>query len=61
MILNYALLAVLLQSVVIAAAATTPAARQLASTVGSRNDPEVETVHRFLNSAVRLTVRECRT
>ena len=41
MILNYALLAVVLQSVVIAAAATTPAARQLAGTVGGRNDPEV--------------------
>jgi hypothetical protein len=38
MILNYALLAVLLQSVVMAAA---PASRQLASTVGGRNDPEV--------------------
>ena len=42
MMLNYALLAVLLQSVVFAAAAATPTSRQLASTVGGRNDPEVK-------------------
>ena len=45
MIKHYAVLAVLLRSVVIAAAATSPAARQLASTVGGRSDPEVQTVH----------------
>jgi hypothetical protein len=39
--LRYVLLAVLLGSVVGAAAATKSAARQLASTVGGRNDPEV--------------------
>ena len=41
-VLNYALLAFLLQSVVIAAAARTPASRRLASTVGGFNDPEVK-------------------
>ena len=45
MVIFYATLAVLLQSVVIAAAATSPAARQLASTVGGRNDPEVQKVN----------------
>jgi hypothetical protein len=42
MVIFYAMLAVLLQSAVIAAAATSPAARQLASTVGGRNDSEVQ-------------------
>ena len=41
MTMRYALLAVLLGSVVGAAAATQSAAQQLASTVGGRDDPDV--------------------
>ena len=60
MILTYILLAVLLQSVVFAAADTTSASRQLTSTVGGRNDPEV-TVSRVANIAARLMLQERRS
>lgn len=54
------LAAVLLGSVISAAAAAKSAARQLTSTVGGRNDPEVSVLYRFSANAACLTVRHRR-